>query len=698
MAMDGPKNSDLKEGAATIRRWVPEPVFGWATFWRSKVSLRITLLIFACVLPTWLMASIQIYESYGARRDQTLKQTLEITRGVILSVDRELANVQSSLQALSTSPAFAAGDLATIYSQAKTVQSFFPGSDIIVADGDAQQLVNTYRSFGEPLPKRNNQEIVHRIFNEGKPIVSGLFLGALTKRALVGVDVPVMSNGRVVFDLSMTFPAGRIGELLAQHRLPAEWVGVIIDRNGVIVARSRNPEKYVGQPGLPNLRQKIALETEGMQEDVTLDGVPVETAYSRSTLSGWSAAIGVPKALLMSEVRQWLWWSLGGALVSSLAGIVLAFLIGGRIVRSNISLEESENRFRYAMEASSDGIWERDVQSGKMYFSPAYLTMLGYEPGEFPSTSHTWVDLIHPDDRHHAVDAAQDCIENRCENFSREFRMKAKDGSWKWVLGRGRAILRDPAGLALRLIGTHVDIHERKLLELTLKETNGDLEQFAYVASHDLRQPLRAVTNYLGLIEKKLGSGIDDSLKTHLGFAVNGAKRMDRLIVALLDYSRTGKYSESVPVPLSAAIADALANLAEAIRESDAKVSLSADFPVVIGDKTDLMRVFQNLIGNAIKYRLPDRSPQIDVGWSKQAVDYHVWVKDNGIGITPEDHDRAFAIFQRLVPKDAYEGTGIGLSVCKKIIERHGGRIWIESEVGEGSTFVFTLPDSSAGT
>lgn len=225
-----------------------------------------------------------------------------------------------------------------------------------------------------------------------------------------------------------------------------------------------------------------------------------------------------------------------------------------------------------------------------------------------------------------------------------------------------------------------------------LAQQNQELEQFSYVASHDLRQPLRMVTSYLLIIEKRLGPQLEGDLKKYFGNAVDGAKRMDRLITALLDYSRTGKYAELAPVPLGDPLTDALNNLAAAIAESAAKVSIPDQMPSVLGDKTDLMRVFQNLIGNAIKYRSPDRLPVVEVGWRDYGQDYIVWVKDNGIGIATGDQEKAFQIFQRLVPKDAYEGTGIGLAVCKKIVEHFGGKIWIESEVGEGSTFFMTFP------
>ena len=225
-----------------------------------------------------------------------------------------------------------------------------------------------------------------------------------------------------------------------------------------------------------------------------------------------------------------------------------------------------------------------------------------------------------------------------------------------------------------------------------LTKLNVELEQFAYVASHDLRQPLRMVTSYLDLISKKLGPQLDDDLGKYLGFAVDGAKRMDRLIIDLLEYSRTGRSLETQPVPLGDAVADAVANLTVVTRGADADIAVADNLPTIRGNPTEITRLFQNLIGNAVKYRSAERPPRVEIGWRGQEPDYLVWVKDNGMGIAPENRDRAFQIFQRLVARDAYEGSGIGLAICKKIVEHCGGKIWIESDVGMGSTFFMTFP------
>ena len=180
------------------------------------------------------------------------------------------------------------------------------------------------------------------------------------------------------------------------------------------------------------------------------------------------------------------------------------------------ALRDSETRFRMAIEASSEGLWDWDVLTGCAHFSPGYFRMLGYEPGEFTPSAQSWVDLIHPDDRQCALDVAQECIENRIQHIDVKFRMRTKSGSWKWILGRGQAYQRGADGRALCLIGTNVDINELKRVEEELKQTNRmviasntELEQFAYVASHDLREPLRMISSYLSLLERRYGDRLD---------------------------------------------------------------------------------------------------------------------------------------------------------------------------------------------
>ncbi|MFD8440994.1 ATP-binding protein [Streptomyces globisporus] len=226
-----------------------------------------------------------------------------------------------------------------------------------------------------------------------------------------------------------------------------------------------------------------------------------------------------------------------------------------------------------------------------------------------------------------------------------------------------------------------------------LRRSNSELEQFAYVASHDLQEPLRKVASFCQLLEKRYGTELDDRGKQYIAFAVDGAKRMQVLINDLLTFSRVGRVHEGwKPVDLGRSLDRALGNLAAAVEESGAVVERPEELPELVGDATALTMVWQNLVGNAVKFRHPGRPPRITVDCEREDQNWHLTVSDNGIGIAPEFADKVFVIFQRLHARDEYDGTGIGLALCRKIIEFHGGRIWLEPEPGEGTRIHFTLP------
>ncbi|AEN13956.1 MULTISPECIES: sensor histidine kinase [unclassified Streptomyces] len=236
---------------------------------------------------------------------------------------------------------------------------------------------------------------------------------------------------------------------------------------------------------------------------------------------------------------------------------------------------------------------------------------------------------------------------------------------------------------------------EKLLAEQTteLRRSNSELEQFAYVASHDLQEPLRKVASFCQLLEKRYGTELDARGKQYIAFAVDGAKRMQVLINDLLTFSRVGRVHDSwKPVDLERSLDRALTNLSASLEDSGAVVVREGTLPELQGDATSLGMVWQNLIGNAIKFRRPDVPCRITVRCEQEDDQWHISVADNGIGIAPEFSDKVFVIFQRLHARDEYEGTGIGLSLCRKIVEFHGGRIWLDTAPEEGTVVHFTLP------
>lgn len=256
----------------------------------------------------------------------------------------------------------------------------------------------------------------------------------------------------------------------------------------------------------------------------------------------------------------------------------------------------------------------------------------------------------------------------------------------------------DAIMVGLNWLAEELELRESNLQRLVaertaeLERSNKELEQFAYIASHDLQEPLRMVSSYTMLLKRRYQERLDKDADEFIDYAVDGVLRMQALINDLLAYSRAGRGPRpSEPTDSADALGKALRNLEAAIRGRDALIS-AAELPTVMAGHQQLVQLFQNLIGNAIKFCPSDRRPEIQVSAQPQPTTWLFAVRDNGIGIDPTYADRIFQIFQRLHRREDYPGTGIGLAICKKIVERQGGRIWVESSPGNGATFFFSLP------
>jgi PAS domain S-box-containing protein len=434
-------------------------------------------------------------------------------------------------------------------------------------------------------------------------------------------------------------------------------------------------------------------------------------------------------------------WQSWAVLIAGLAltALVAAYLssmwdraakVETQVVERTAQLAHERYLVDSLMDSVPDHIYYKDTQSRFLRVNKAMASLFNLKsPGE--AVGKTDFDFFTKEHAQRAFDDEQEILRTGEAVVGREEKETWPDGSITWVSSTKQA-LRDPFGTIIGTFGISRDITERKRAEQHLAEkarelerSNTELEQFAYVASHDLQEPLRMVASYTQLLGRRYKGKLGGEADEFITYAVEGATRMQLLINDLLAYSRVGRGKSLTPVPSADALARALANLKISIEETSAVVTFdssdepstvdprNSSLPTVMADASQLTQLFQNLISNALKFRNPDFPPRIHIAASDvctapskpgsssardaalAVLEAHQWlfsISDNGIGIDPKHFDRIFVLFQRLHTREQYPGTGIGLALCKKIVERHGGIMWVESAPGKGSTFCFTLP------
>jgi PAS domain S-box-containing protein len=353
------------------------------------------------------------------------------------------------------------------------------------------------------------------------------------------------------------------------------------------------------------------------------------------------------------------------------------------------ALFASETRFRQLADSMPQMVWTARSDGYVDYYNERWYEFTGLDREKFGDLS--WESIIHPDDLKRCRETWYGSVQNG-ESYYIEYRFwDRSEKRWSWFIGRALPV-RDSTGNIVKWFGTCTDIDEQKRTEDELRRANQDLEQFAYSASHDLQEPLRSVKIYSELLTKRYGDRLDGQALEFCDYLRAGATRMEMLVRDLLAYTQVAKLD--VPgenVDANEIFKDTLANLSGSIIESEAQVS-SGLLPSLRVHGTHLKQLFQNLIGNAIKYRSPDRLAVVHVSAERHNGDWIFSIRDNGIGIDAEYRERIFGLFKRLHTGDEYSGTGIGLAICQRIVDRYHGRIWVESEPGQGSTFFFSVP------
>lgn len=381
--------------------------------------------------------------------------------------------------------------------------------------------------------------------------------------------------------------------------------------------------------------------------------------------------------------------------------------------------KELEREIELTSRAGAVGLWDWDM--GKIVrFSREWKQQLGYAEHEIADDIEEWRVRLHPDDYERMTRSVADFLAHPTGEFTYEQRLRHRDGSYRWILSRG-TIVRYENGQPRRMLGSHVDITERKLTELSLRESEAQnrnlvnqLEQrvaarttelteayresrnFAYAVAHDLKSPLRAIDGFSALLVDSASPRLTAEELGHLGRIRRGAINMGKLIDGLLEYSRLEHRDLHLqPVECQEIATDLVQSMDAVIHAAGARVECALTPSRVLADVEGLRIIFRNLLDNALKFRSPSRTPQIQIGSRIEADCVILWIRDNGIGFAPEYAERIFAIFNRL-HASGYEGTGIGLALVRKAVHRMHGRIWAESAVDQGATFYVGLPIAAA--
>ncbi len=510
--------------------------------------------------------------------------------------------------------------------------------------------------------------------------------------------------------ISAPVPVAYLDTLLSSVDIGPKGFAVLRDvRLGMIVRHpaSNAPSEAIGTRDFPKeLGDGIAsgLQEFNFHDKGATDGMERTNSYRRMHSVPFHIVVGQSSEDYLATWRMGAQRTFGALAVIWLVTSIVAWFFWRSLIKKRQSeqlLRASEEQMAASQAMGGTGSWSYDMATRTIQASAQSLKIFGFPPIRKDYPLDAFLACI--PQRQRVEKVLTDAIHAR-QPYEDEYLMHPADGSSAKIIHAIGKMEHDAQGNPLRILGFIQDVTERRQAEQALiqktqalERSNAELEQFAYVASHDLRQPLRMVNSYVQLLERALATRLDNDTREMMHFVTDGAKRMDQMLVSLLEYSRVGRKGEPLARMNSRdAVDEALHFLGPAIQEAQAVVQVSGDWPHVMVSRDEFTRLWQNLIGNAIKYRAADRVPHIDVTVTHEDRGWRFCVADNGIGIDPTQFERLFKVFQRLHTRDQYEGHGIGLAVARKIVERHGGRIWVESDgAGSGCRFCFNLPENS---
>ena len=472
-------------------------------------------------------------------------------------------------------------------------------------------------------------------------------------------------------------------------RLYPEWPFVALSQAETEIARKVAAALYLFTPDAD-----IAARMGTIGFGIPADYEPVEHLARALRLPPYDS---IPVFGITDVWHQYRWLIVAGTIALLIMGalVLLALLINRRLHIAKNLLDGERKRLAGIIEGTDVGTWEWNLQTGETIFNERWSEIVGYKQEEIsPVSINTWMKFSHPDDLKKSEELLNRYFRGDLNYYECECRMRHKNGHWVWVLDRGKVISCSRDGKPLMMMGTHLDITERKTAALALEHKNAEMEEFVYIVSHDLKSPLLTIKSFLSELREDLQAGNQELINEDMNFLESATAKMNQLLEALLEYSRAGRSEQSAATrSLDHLIDSCLDALAGSLRKN--QVDIKKDFlPFQLhGDQLRLGQIWQNLIENAVKYMGEQSHPRIEIGAEVKGGEVLFFVRDNGMGIATEHQQHIFGMFNQL--QRGKEGIGLGLALVKKIVESYEGQIWVESAgVGQGSCFCFTLPEA----
>jgi signal transduction histidine kinase len=714
-------------------------------------SLRshLVFLVAAAFVPLLAFAVIMVILSARNERAVFQRGATERTRALLTAVDAEVRSSMSTLQALASSRYLDNEDLRGFHDDAGRVLKTQPGwMTINLALPSGQQVINLLRRPGTPLGTIAERRSFDQILKTQRSTVGDLIFGKLTQKYDFRIRVPVIREGAVRYVLTAVIDPRTINDLLSPQRLPPNWIAVVLDGNRKFVSRTIEPQSSVGRLASESLRAALDRSSEGWFRGTTVEGWTVYTPYSRSEFSGWTVAFGIPADVVDASLRRSLLYLVFFGIGLLALSLLIAWILATRTAASIASLtriaqevttgrsltaaessptriteveevreafvtahrllkERSEEkdrmavRLQLALHSGSIGVHEWYPRTNEIIWDDRVRAHWGLSPGT-PITIEIFRQGVHPEDRAKLRAALNSALDpTGTGQYHAEFRVIGiEDRIERWIEARGQVVFE--TGEAIRLSGTTIDISERKAFQaelerqvhertVKLEETIGELEAFSYSVSHDMRAPLRAMEGYAKALLADCHDQLGGEALHWLDRILRSAQRLDSLIKDVLAYSRVDKEQIALGLVDTERLIDDITSTNPEFQAPQAHIVIEKPLQRVFGHEAHLTQCVSNLLGNAVKFVRAGAVPTVRIRSERLNGRVRLWFEDNGIGIDPAHHARIFQIFGQVHPEGSYSGTGIGLAIVRKAVQRMQGEVGVESQLNKGSRFWLIL-------